>query len=55
MEDRNVVYIDVSKMSEKEVCQVLNIKFTPWFISTIFLTSILVILSQVLLILSVSI
>lgn len=33
---RKVHYIDVSKMSEKELCQTLNIEYVPWYKSTLF-------------------
>jgi hypothetical protein len=36
MNNRNVIYIDVSKMSEKELCQVLNIPYIPWYRSSFF-------------------
>jgi hypothetical protein len=36
MNERTVHYIDVSKMSEKELCQTLNIKYVPWYKSTLF-------------------
>ena len=36
MNERKVVYIDVSKMSEQELCQTLNIKYVPWYKSTLF-------------------
>ena len=39
MKGRTVVYIDVSKMSEKELCQVLNIEYVPWYKSSFFWVS----------------
>lgn len=36
MNGRNVVYIDVSTMTEQEICQVLNIKYVPWYRSSMF-------------------
>ena len=36
MNKRKVHYIDVSKMTEQELCQVLNIKYVPWYKSTLF-------------------
>jgi hypothetical protein len=36
MNERTVHYIDVSKMSEKELCKVLNIKYVPWYRSSLF-------------------
>ena len=36
MNGRNVVYIDVSKMSEQELCRVLNIEYVPWYRSSMF-------------------
>jgi hypothetical protein len=36
MNGRNVVYIDVSTMTEQELCQVLNIKYIPWYRSSMF-------------------
>ena len=36
MNGRTVHYIDVSKMSEKELCKVLNIKYVPWYRSSMF-------------------
>lgn len=36
MKDRKVVYIDVSKMTEKELCETLNIPYVPWYRSTFF-------------------
>ena len=34
--NKRIHYIDVSKMTEKELCQVLNIKYVPWYKSTLF-------------------
>ena len=36
MNGRKVHYIDVSKMNEREVCQLLNIEYVPWYRSSIF-------------------
>jgi hypothetical protein len=36
MNGRKVVYIDVSRMTEQELCRVLNIPYTPWYRSTFF-------------------
>lgn len=42
MNERKVHYIDVSKMSEKELCRTLNIKYVPWYRDSIFLALALV-------------
>ena len=31
-----VHYIDVSKMTEQELCQILNIEYVPWYKSSLF-------------------
>jgi len=36
MNNRKVHYIDVSKMSEKELCAVLNIPYVPFYKSSFF-------------------
>lgn len=36
MNKRKVHYIDVSNMSEKELCQTLNIEYVPWYKSSFF-------------------
>ena len=36
MNERKVHYIDVSKMTEEELCQVLNIEYVPWYKSSLF-------------------
>ena len=36
MNGRRVIYVDVSKMSEQELCQVLKIKYVPWYRSSMF-------------------
>jgi hypothetical protein len=36
MNKRKVHYVDVSKMLEQELCQILNIKYVPWYKSTLF-------------------
>jgi hypothetical protein len=36
MNKRTVNYIDVSKMSEKELCKVLDIEYVPWYRSSLF-------------------
>jgi len=33
---RKIYYIDVSKMSEKELCDTLGLKDTPWYKSSLF-------------------
>lgn len=33
---RKIHYIDVSKMSEKELCDTLGLKYTPWYKSSLF-------------------
>ena len=42
MNERKVHYIDVSKMSQKELCQTLNIPYVPWYRDSIFLALALV-------------
>ena len=36
MNQRKVIYIDVSKMSEQELCETLKIKYVPWYKSSLF-------------------
>jgi hypothetical protein len=36
MTERKVHYIDVSRMSQKELCQTLNIEYVPWYKSGLF-------------------
>jgi hypothetical protein len=36
MNKRTVHYIDVSKMTEQELCQTLNIKYVSWYRSSLF-------------------
>ena len=36
MNERTVHYIDVSKMTERELCETLNIPFVPWYRSSMF-------------------
>lgn len=36
MNGRKVIYIDVSKMTERELCHTLNIKYVPWYRSSLF-------------------
>jgi hypothetical protein len=36
MNGRTVHYIDVSKMTEQELCQTLNIEYVPWYRSSLF-------------------
>jgi type IV secretory pathway VirB6-like protein len=36
MNNRKVHYIDVSKMTEKELCAVLNIPYVPFYKSSFF-------------------
>jgi hypothetical protein len=36
MNERKVQYIDVGNMSEKELCQLLDIEYVPWYKSTVF-------------------
>ena len=33
---RNVVYIDVSEMTQKELCKTLGIEYMPWYKSSFF-------------------
>ena len=33
---RNVIYIDVSGMTQKELCNTLGIKYVPWYKSSFF-------------------
>jgi hypothetical protein len=36
MNRRKVHYIDVSTMTEQELCRTLNIKYVPWYKSSLF-------------------
>ena len=36
MNEHKVTYIDVSKMTEQELCQTLNIPYVPWYRSSMF-------------------
>ena len=36
MNGRKVHYIDVSKMTEQELCRTLNIEYVPWYRSSMF-------------------
>jgi hypothetical protein len=36
MNGRTVHYIDVSRMTERELCQTLNIAYVPWYRSSLF-------------------
>lgn len=36
MNERKIHYIDVSKMSEQELCRTLNIEYVPWYKSSLF-------------------
>lgn len=36
MNERKINYIDASKLTEKELCQVLGIKYIPWYRSGLF-------------------
>lgn len=36
MNGRKVIYIDVSKMSEKELCDTLGIEYIPWYKNSLF-------------------
>jgi hypothetical protein len=36
MNGRKVVYVDVSKMTERELCETLDIPYVPWYRSTFF-------------------
>lgn len=36
--NKSIHVIDVSEMSEKEICHLLGIKFVPWYKSTLFWT-----------------
>jgi hypothetical protein len=33
---KTIHYIDVSKMSEKELCGILGLEYTPWYKSSLF-------------------
>jgi len=33
---RKSLYVDVSKMSEQELCETLGIKYVPWYKSSLF-------------------
>lgn len=33
---RKIYYIDVSNMTEKELCSVLGVKYVPWYKSAFF-------------------
>lgn len=56
MNKRKVIYIDVGKMSKKELCETLNIPYVPWYRSIIFwsltlvfaMPSIMIIVSEIL-------
>lgn len=34
--ERTVHYIDVSKMSQKEICALIGMKYVPWYRSSLF-------------------
>lgn len=36
MNQRKVHRIDVSKMSQKELCQTLDVEYIPWYRSSLF-------------------
>jgi hypothetical protein len=36
MNKRTIHYIDVSKMSEKELCNTLGLEYIPWYKSSLF-------------------
>ena len=36
MNQRKVIYIDVSKMSEQELCETLGVEYVPWYKSSLF-------------------
>ena len=36
MNGRTVHYIDVSQMTERELCRTLNIAYVPWYRSSLF-------------------
>jgi hypothetical protein len=49
MKNRKVHYIDVSKMSEREICKLLNIPYVPWYRSTVFWSMVIVLCMPVML------
>jgi len=36
MKKRKIIYVDVSKMSERELCEQLGIEYIPWYKSSLF-------------------
>jgi hypothetical protein len=36
MNGRKIIYIDVSKMTEQELCETLDIEYVPWYRSSLF-------------------
>ena len=36
MRKRKIIYVDVSKMSEHELCEQLGIEYIPWYKSSLF-------------------
>lgn len=42
MNERKIHYIDVSKMSEKDICDLLKIKYVPWYRDSLFWALVLV-------------
>jgi len=43
---RKIIHIDVSKMSEKEICEAIGRKYIPWYKDLVFWSIILLTLSQ---------
>jgi hypothetical protein len=36
MNGRKIIYIDVSEMTEQELCETLDIEYVPWYRSGVF-------------------
>ena len=36
MNQRKIIYIDVSKMSQQELCETLGIEYVPWYKNSLF-------------------
>jgi hypothetical protein len=36
MNERKIIYIDVSEMTEQELCETLDIEYMPWYRSGVF-------------------
>lgn len=43
---RKIITIDVSEMSQKEMCVLLGMKYTPWYKDFLFWSIVLLCLSQ---------